>query len=107
MTRRATFDLELLLLLIISVTAVATGQTSSSVYDATLPEDGQRTKQVSTEELRKILVDKSAAVFDTRPFMEYAISHIPGAVNVSAKPGASIALYVSDVKEIGRLLKSK
>jgi rhodanese-related sulfurtransferase len=35
--------------------------------------------------------------------MEFATSHIPGAVNVSQKPGTSKALYVSDVAEISRL----
>ncbi len=36
--------------------------------------------------------------------MEFATSHIPGAVNVAQKPGTSKALYVSDVAEISRLL---
>ena len=42
-------------------------------------------------------------VLDTRPRLEWAISHIPGALNVAAKPGTSMALYVSDVAEIERL----
>ena len=32
------------------------------------------------------------------------MSHVPGAVNVSAKPGVPISVYVSDVKEIERLV---
>jgi rhodanese-related sulfurtransferase len=67
-------------------------------------ESGQKTPEVSTSELRKILGEKSATVFDARPFMEYAVSHIPGAVNVSAKPGVPISMYVSDVAEVGRLV---
>lgn len=68
-------------------------------------EPDQKTLELSTEELRKILVEKSATVFDARPFNEYAVSHIPGAVNVSAKPGVPISLYVSDVSEIGRVVQ--
>ena len=63
-----------------------------------------RKHQVSTEDLRRILDEKSAMVFDVRPAMEFATSHIPGAVNVAQKPGTSKALYVSDVAEISRLL---
>lgn len=68
-------------------------------------EPDQRAREVSTEELRNILAERSATVFDARPSREYAISHIPGAVNVSAKPGVPMSLYVSDVAEIGRVLK--
>jgi rhodanese-related sulfurtransferase len=83
----------------------ANGQAVDSVYQATLMESDQKTKETSTVELRKILAEKSAIVFDARPFKEYAISHIPGAVNVSAKPGVPMSFYVSDTTEIGRVLK--
>ena len=83
----------------------ADAQSSANVHQATLMEPDQKTREVSTEELRIILAEKSATVFDARPFNEYAISHIPGAVNVSAKPGVPISLYVSDVAEIGRVVK--
>ena len=78
---------------------------SGNIHEATLLESDQKTKEISTQELRSILATKSATVFDARPFKEYAISHIPDAVNVSAKPGVSMSLYVSDVAEIGRVLK--
>ena len=80
-------------------------QSSGSIHQATLLETDQKAKEVSTEELRKILAGKTAVVFDARPFKEYAISHIPGAVNVSAKAGVPMSFYVSDVAEIGRVLK--
>lgn len=80
-------------------------QASANIHQATLMESDQKTKEVSTEELRNILAEKSATVFDTRPFQEYAMSHIPGAVNVSAKAGVPMSLYVSDVAEIGRVMK--
>ena len=74
------------------------------IQRATLLEPDQKTPEISTEELRTILATKSATVFDARPFNEYAVSHISGAVNVSAKPGVSISLYVSDVVEVGRVV---
>jgi rhodanese-related sulfurtransferase len=89
-----------------SVTA-AHGQTPVNIFQATLGESGQRTEEVSTEQLKAILAARSAVVLDTRPFREFAISHIPGAVNVAARPGVAMSAYVSDVTEIGRLLEGK
>jgi rhodanese-related sulfurtransferase len=74
------------------------------IFQAILPGDPAGTPEISTAELQTILEQKSAVVFDARPFMEFSISHIPGAVNLSAKPGVSKALYVSDVAEIGRIV---
>ena len=93
-------------LLAISVlTAWGEAQAPANIHNATLAETGQKAPEVSTEELRRILQEKSAVVFDVRPFKEFALGHIPGAVNVAAKPGVPISLYVSDVAEIGRVLK--
>ena len=80
-------------------------QSNPNIFQATLAEPNQKTPEISTEELRKILSEKSVTLFDARPFKEYAVGHIPGAVNVAAKPGVPMSLYVSDVVEIGRLLK--
>jgi rhodanese-related sulfurtransferase len=85
---------------------LANAQSTANIHQATLMEADQKTNEVSTEEARKILAEKSATFFDARPFKEYAISHIPGAVNVSAKTGVPMSLYVSDVAEIGRVLKN-
>jgi len=38
--------------------------------------------EISTEELKQILLAGTMPVIDVRPDMEYAISHIPGSVNV-------------------------
>ncbi|HUP53805.1 MAG TPA: protein kinase [Longimicrobiales bacterium] len=67
---------------------------------APTPEPGE----VSTEELAQILENASAIVLDTRPHLEYAISHIPGAFNVAARPGVPMSMYVSDVAEVSRLV---
>jgi hypothetical protein len=75
----------------------ASGQAVMNIQQATLMEPDQKTPEISTEDLRHILTEKSATVFDARPFNEYAVSHIPGAVNVSAKPAVPISLYVSDL----------
>lgn len=83
---------------------VAAAQTATAIEDAVLSESGQRTAELSTNELRRILAERGATLLDARPFLEYAISHIPGALNVAPKPGVPISLYVSDVAEIGRLL---
>ena len=70
-----------------SVGTVASAQPADTIYQTTLMEPGQKTPEVPTEELRNILANKSAVVLDTRPFLEYATSHVPGTLNVAAKPG--------------------
>ncbi len=82
----------------------AAGQTVASILQATLLEPNQKTPEITTEEFRHTLAEGSATVFDARPFKEFAISHVPGALNVSAKPGVPMSLYVSDVAEIERRL---
>jgi len=79
-------------------------QSTPNIHNATLGESNTKTQEISTEEFRRILAEKSATVFDVRPALEFSISHIPGAVNVAQKPGTSKALYISDVAEIGRVL---
>lgn len=83
------------------------GEEPANIFRATLTESGQRTPEVSTEQLKAILAEAGAVVLDARPFQEFAISHIPGAVNVAAKPGVPVSTYVSDVAEIGRVLKGE
>ena len=85
-------------------TLAASAQSATNIHDATLAETNSKTPEISTNELRQILADKSAVVFDVRPSLEFSIGHIPGAVNVAQKPGSSKALYVSDVAEIGRVV---
>ena len=71
---------------------------------AVAAEPGTGVPEVSTEELERIVKHQSAVVLDTRPYLEWSISHIPGALNVAPKPGVPKALYTSDVAEIGRLV---
>src|SRR5262245_42119370 len=71
-----------------------------NIFDAVLGETDQRTAEVSTAELQTMLTTNAALVLDARPHLEFAISHIPGALNVAAKPGVSASMYVSDVAEV-------
>jgi len=78
-----------------------------TIFEAVLGEAGSRPPRSSTAELRHILADKSAVVLDARPVREYAISHIPGAVNVAPKPRCPMSMYVSDLAEIDRLVRQR
>ena len=60
--------------------------------------------EVSTEQMQEIVAKRSAVVLDTRPHLEYSISHIPGAQNVAARPGVPMSVYISDVAQVGRLV---
>ena len=82
----------------------ATSASAQTVFDTTLGEANQKTAEVSTQELRDIIKSESALLLDARPPMEYAVSHIPGALNVAPQPGRPAHLYISDVAEVGRLL---
>src|SRR3712207_1603174 len=88
-------------------TASAFAQTSADIMKATLSQPNDKTPEISTEELRRILADRSATLFDARPHLEFAISHIPGAVNVAPKAGMPMSAYVSDVAAIERVLGDK
>ncbi len=87
--------------------APATDATALNIYQATLQEEKPVNIQISTEELQAILADGTTFVFDSRPHLEFAISHIPGALNVAPKPGVEMAQYVSDVAEVERVVQSK
>jgi rhodanese-related sulfurtransferase len=56
-----------------------------SVFQTTLEEPKQAVPEITTEELHAILADGTIPVFDVRTAKEYAIAHIPGAINVYEK----------------------
>ena len=74
-------------------------------HEAVLATSGAGAPEISTADLQQILNEQSAVVLDTRPYREWSVSHIPGALNVAQKPGVPMALYTSDVAEIGRLVQ--
>jgi rhodanese-related sulfurtransferase len=66
--------------------------------------DAGRAPQITTAQLREMLAKGDAVLLDARPAEEFAISHIPGALNVSQKAGTPMSLYISDVAEAKRLV---
>lgn len=90
----------------IATRAVAVPQANRSVYAAVLAEADAPTPNISTAELTEILARGNVVVLDTRPRREWAVSHIPSALNVAPKPGVPMSQYVSDVAEIERLVGS-
>ena len=93
--------------LIATIALTAQADDAQTIHQATLGESSQRTAEVSTEEMRRILAEGTATVLDARPFLEHAVSHIPGARNVAAKPGVLMSMYVSDIAEIGRIVNGE
>ena len=93
--------------LVATVALAAHADEAATIHQAILGESNQRTAEISTEELRRILVERTATVLDARPFLEYAVSHIPDARNVAPKPGVPMSMYVSDIAEIGRILSGE
>jgi rhodanese-related sulfurtransferase len=89
MTRTHKLAAAALLLLISMDGANAQGV---SIYQATLMEAGAKTEEISTEQLRRILIDASAIVIDTRPRAEFEAGHIPGAHVLDAAPNQQIAV---------------
>lgn len=67
----------------LSVLAIAQPLTAwagtTGIHQATLAEQGAKTSEVSTEQLRQILLDGSAILLDTRSAAEFDAGHIPGA----------------------------
>ena len=83
-----------------TLTDVANAQ-GVTIQQATLGEPNQKTPEVSTEELRRILADGSAIVLDSRSRAQYVASHIPGARNAAPRPGAPRSEFTA---EVGRLV---
>jgi rhodanese-related sulfurtransferase len=85
-------------------TSQHSGSTGTDITDATLTEPGATTRNISTGELRKMLATgEGFLLLDTRPHLEWSLSHIPGALNVDGRPGLTMATYTADVTEIERL----
>ncbi len=67
-------------------------ESKPNIQQATLGELNQVNPEVSTEELKKLLLagTKPVPVIDVRSEMEYAIAHIPGSINLPEKEVESI-----------------
>ena len=86
------------------VAALALGLAGFLWLRPRLVQVSQHAGELSTEEFRAILAEDQTVVLDTRPHLEYSISHIPGARNVAARPGVPMSIYVSDIAEVSRLV---
>ena len=60
--------------------------------------------ELSTEQFEQELAKGDSVILDTRPHLEFSISHVPGALNVAARPGVPMSMYVSDIAEVGRVV---
>ena len=86
------------------VAVLALGVAASAWLRPRVGQPDQPALEVSTDEFQKILAEEKAVVLDTRPHLEYSISHVPGTLNVAARPGVPMSMYVSDVAEVSRLV---
>ena len=82
------------------------GHEAPSIFDGVLS-GVAGSPEMSTAELRAALTESSVIVLDARPYEEYAVSHIPGARAVPAKPGTSAALYVGNAAEVAKSIPDK
>ena len=95
-------------LLLVSLSLLATSayaETPPTIFQATLMEAEQPTPEISTEELQQILADRSATVFDARPYNEFALNHIPGALSVRGKPGSVSSHHTADASAIAEVVE--
>lgn len=76
----------------------------TNIRSGVVGEENPGTPEISTEELERLLASAAVLLLDTRPHLEWALGHLPGALNVAPKPGMTMSQYTSDVTEIGRLV---
>jgi len=53
-------------MLLVAVLCVAAAPAAVGIYKATLEEPGQRTREISTDEMRRVLRDSSVTILDAR-----------------------------------------
>lgn len=92
LTFRLVVGLALAAIVTLAATDVVIAQ-GGHIYQATLEEPNQKTPEVSTEEVRRILADGSAIVVDSRSRAQFVAGHIPGARNVDAPRSESVAAF--------------
>lgn len=72
---------------IMAIVPIDTAMAQGSVFQATLAEPNQKTPEVSTEEVYRVLADGSAILVDARKRSEYMAGHIAGAKSAMLEPG--------------------
>jgi len=71
-----------------------------NIFQATLMEQNQPGTEISTGQLKQILASGSMSVFDVRFPLEYAISHIPGIVNIPPENNTSATSEVTQIRAL-------
>lgn len=73
---------------------------TTNIFQTMLNEANQPGTEISTVGLQQILTDGSAPVLDVRFPQEYAISHIPGAINIPPDSTADPTNVTHEVEQI-------
>jgi rhodanese-related sulfurtransferase len=73
-----------------------------SIQAAITGQDPGQAPEISTEELRLVLLSGSAAVLDARSRSEYDMGHIPGARSAAPKAAGSTSGDMADIAEVNR-----
>ena len=68
-----------------------------NIFQTSLLESGQPGTEITTERLLQILAAGSPPVLDVRFPHEYAISHIPGAINIPPTSNTDVSSEVADI----------
>jgi len=71
-----------------------------NIFQTSLLEPPQPGKEITTERLQQILASGSMPVFDVRFELEYAISHIPGAINIPPLNNTSADREVNQISAL-------
>jgi rhodanese-related sulfurtransferase len=74
------------------LTTTAAHAADVGILQATLAEASQKTAEVNTAELRRILADGGAMLLDTRSRAEFDAGHIPGARNLDAPAAEQVGV---------------
>ncbi len=72
----------------------------ADIRQATLNEQNQKTAEVSTEDVRRILANGSAILLDSRKRAEYAAGHIAGARSATPPPGAPPEEFIAAIERL-------
>jgi rhodanese-related sulfurtransferase len=88
------------LVTILATIMLSSAAPAQTILQATIGEPNQKTAEVSTAEVRRIMADGSAILLDTRKRAEYVAGHIAGAKNVAPPQGAPASEYVAAVEKL-------
>ena len=72
----------------------------NDIRQATFNEPNQKTPEVSTEDVRRILADGSALLLDSRKRTEYAAGHIAGSHSATPPAGAPPEEFIAAVERL-------